>query len=376
MTARRGNGLPFCGAGRAPASVLVVAPRRIGDVLLATPLVRSVKRAWPQCAVDLLVFSGTEGVVAANPDLRRVLTIAERPAWPQHLVFALQIARRYDVALSVVPSDRSTLYAFLAGRWRAGLLLPTRKEAWKRRLLDRWVAFDDLDTHTVRMNLALAAALEIAPVPEVVVSWGAEQARRIEVLRAQDGGTPYAVVHPAPKFNYKMWHLEGWVEVGRRLIENDLRVYVTGSGEAREVEYARAIAQRLGASARSLAGALDLGALGCLLANAALYVGPDTAITHMAAALGVPTVALYGPSNPVKWGPWPRGQEAPSNPWRRLGTQRRGNVTLVQPAAACVPCFKEGCERHVGSYSDCLQELPARTVIAAIEPLLSERASA
>ncbi|HXF65259.1 MAG TPA: glycosyltransferase family 9 protein [Burkholderiales bacterium] len=354
--------------------MLVVATRRIGDVLLATPLVRSVKRAWPQCAVDMLVFSGTQGIVAANPDLRRVLAIAERPGWPQHLDFALQLARRYDVALSVVPSDRSTLYAFVAGRWRAGLLVPARKEAWKRRLLDRWVAFDDRDTHTVRMNLALAQALGIAPVPEVVVSWDAQDARRVEALRSPEGEAPYAVLHPTPKFNYKMWHLEGWVEVGRWLIGNGLRVCVTGSGAAREVEYAGAIAQRLGAGARSLAGRLDLGALGCLLARAALYVGPDTAITHMAAALGVPTVALYGPSNPVKWGPWPKGQPAERNPWRRLGTQRRGNVTLVQATAACVPCLEEGCERHIGSYSDCLQELPARSVIAAIEPLLSDRA--
>ena len=62
-----------------PDSVLVVVTRRIGDVLLTTGLIRSLKHAWPSTFIDVLVFSGTEGVLAANPDIRRVITIAERP---------------------------------------------------------------------------------------------------------------------------------------------------------------------------------------------------------------------------------------------------------------------------------------------------------
>ena len=99
-------------------------------------------------------------------------------------------------------------------------------------------------------------------------------------------------------------------------------------------------------------------------------MGPDTATTHMAAALGVPTVALYGPTDPVKWGPWPRGHGA-TNPGQRLGTQVAGNVCLIQGNAACAPCHKEGCERHIASYSDCLQQLPAAVVISALERLLA-----
>src|SRR5262245_27684484 len=122
----------------APRSILVVVTRRIGDVLLATPLIRSVKRAWPDARVDELVCEGTQDVIAATPDLRRVLTVPERPRFLRHMVLLLRLARRYDVALSLVPGDRPTFYAYVAGRWRAGLLLPTRKESWKRRFLNRW----------------------------------------------------------------------------------------------------------------------------------------------------------------------------------------------------------------------------------------------
>jgi heptosyltransferase-3 len=187
-----------------PRSVLVIVTRRIGDVLLATPLLASLKAAWPDAAVDALVFEGTQHVISASPGVRRVHTIAQRPAPLAHLAFMLRLARRYDVALSLVPGDRPTFYAYLAGRWRAGLLLPTRKERWKRRFLDRWIAFDERDTHTVLMHLALAQALEIPAQREVSVTWDAGEARQVDAVLGA-GGPPLAVLHPFPRFAYKMW---------------------------------------------------------------------------------------------------------------------------------------------------------------------------
>jgi heptosyltransferase-3 len=121
----------------------------------------------------------------------------------------------------------------------------------------------------------------------------------------------------------------------------------------------------------NLAGSLTLGATAFVVSRAAVYIGPDTAITHAAAGLGVPTVALYGPTNPVKWGPWPKHHRQAANPWRRLGHQAAGRVALLQGPAACAPCHKEGCDRRVESYSDCLDQLPASTVIAAMARLLN-----
>ena len=120
----------------------------------------------------------------------------------------------------------------------------------------------------------------------------------------------------------------------------------------------------------NLAGKLTLSQTACLLGRARAYVGPDTAVTHMAAALAVPVVTLFGPSDPVKWGPWPAGYARATNPWRRLGTQRINNVTLIQGATACVPCFNEGCDRRVASYSDCLQQLPVSRITAALTAAL------
>jgi len=116
--------------------------------------------------------------------------------------------------------------------------------------------------------------------------------------------------------------------------------------------------------------------LTALLGKARLYVGPDTSVTHLAAASGCPTVALYGPTDPRLWGPVPAA--GLDSMWEAAGTiQRRGNVWLVQNPLPCLPCQGEGCERHLTSFSRCLDELmPAQVLQAVDAALASDRAPA
>jgi len=352
-----------------PQRILVVITRRIGDVLLATPVLRSLKDAWPQAAIDVLVFAGTQGFLMGNPDVRRVMTVPERPALGAHLKLLRDIARRYDLALSLLPGDRPTLYAWIAGKRSVGLQLGDRKSVWKRWLLDAWVPFDGIATHTVRMHLALLASVGVAPAARVLACWTPEDERLVDTLLAPLENARFAVLHPYPKFRYKMWTAGGWTEVGTWLREQGWQVVFTGGPGAEERAYNEMIARRID-GALDLTGRLGLGAVALVLARAAVYVGPDTAITHAAAALGVPTVALFGPTNPVKWGPWPSGHPLESNPWVQTGSQAYRHVRLIQGAGVCVPCGQEGCERHVESSSDCLTSLPAERVIEAIRDLI------
>jgi len=124
-----------------------------------------------------------------------------------------------------------------------------------------------------------------------------------------------------------------------------------------------------------LGGRLPFAALTPLIEGARIFVGPDTSVTHLAAATGTPTIALFGPSHPVAWGPWPlrwRG-EGPS-PWQlKAPLQRRGNVWLIQGEGDCVPCNQEGCDRHLESHSRCLDELSVERVIAVVDEVLVQR---
>ena len=120
-------------------------------------------------------------------------------------------------------------------------------------------------------------------------------------------------------------------------------------------------------------GRLDWAGLTALLQGAAVYIGPDTSMTHLAAGSGCPTIALYGPTSPRLIGPWPVGGLA--EPWDHAGTiQHRGNVWVVQNPLPCLPCEKLGCEGHLDSYSRCLDELSAAAVLNAVDQALERRA--
>ena len=353
-------------------SVLVVCTRRIGDVLLATPVIRSLKAAAPHAAIDMLVFSGTEDVVTANPDIRRVWTVPPRASVRESLTMLSQIWRRYDLGVSVLPGDRPVFYAWAAGRHSVAAVTPERKSWWKRLLLDGQESFDNHDTHTVVMNLRLLRLLEVDAIATPVVTWASEDEMAARsVFPGMEGSERYAVLHVTPKFVYKAWTASGWAMLGRWIRNCGVKVVVVGGTSPDERVTVSRILDGLPPDVIDLTGRVTLRALGSILSRAALYVGTDTAVTHMAAALGVPTIALFGPSNPVKWGPWPRDWPADSpSPWKRVGSQRQGNVYVLQGEGDCVPCLHEGCGRHVNSVSDCLQQLPVNRVIDVAEGLL------
>ncbi|UCH47852.1 MAG: putative lipopolysaccharide heptosyltransferase III [Betaproteobacteria bacterium] len=356
---------------RAPATILVIVTRRIGDVLLTTPLIRSLKQAWPSANVDVLVFRGTEGVLAGNPDIGKVIAVPPRQSLREAWKQVSPLSRQYDLALSTSPSDRPTIYAWLAGRRRIGVMAAGAKHVWKRILMNATVPFENRSVHTVIQNLWLADLLGLPRRFEMTFTWSPEDDSAIEAVLPEYAATRYAVLHVYPKFAYKMWAPEQWCALADELSRQGFRIVLSGSKEPHELDCVARLAASMSHSPLNVAGKLEFRQLALLLSKAALYVGPDTVTTHLAAAVGAPTVALFGPSNPVKWGPWPCECTAQESPWSMRGTQRVGNVALVQGFGACVPCLEEGCARDESSKSVCLQMLAADTVMQSIRKLVA-----
>lgn len=353
-------------AQRPPGRILVVCTRRIGDVLLCTPLIRSLRRAWPQAHIVALVNPGTQGVLLGNPDLDDVL-LAPGLGLSTRLRFLSGLWQRYDLALAATGSDRARFLARLAGRRCLGLWSqcdPARGRGW---LPGRWLDFDERQEHALESPLHLAAALQIPLLREVVPpQFDVEPgAGLLAALRS-----PYAVLHPWPRFVYKAWPRERWVGLARALARDGLQVVLTGGRGAEELAFCASLAAEVGGTL-DLSGQCDFATLARVLADARVYVGPDTVTTHLAAATGAPTIALFGPSDPVRWGPWPARRRIMGSPWQRVGSQHAGNVWLVQGRGDCVPCLLEGCERHVGSRSRCLDELALTTVTSAVAQALA-----
>jgi heptosyltransferase-3 len=339
--------------------ILVVTLRRLGDVLLSTPLIRSLRRAWPQARIEALVFADTAGILQGNPDLDGVMTVPPQPSAAQTLALGARLFRRYDLAISTQSGDRPTGFAIAAGRLRVAPVPTNLNGRVKRTLLHRSIAVTPR-LHRVEEMLRLADALGIARVPELVCPRVAEAGER--------PAGPYVVIHAAPMFRYKQWNASGWRELAGALAARGLTVVATGGPAEAERRYLDDVWN--GAPVTRRDGQLAWPQLAGLLSQADIYIGPDTSVTHLAAAAGCPTVALYGPTDPRLWGPWPVG--GTNEIWQAAGTiQRRGNVWLVQNPLPCMPCQLEGCERRLDSESQCLNELSPQQVIAAVDQALA-----
>ena len=173
-------------------------------------------------------------------------------------------------------------------------------------------------------------------------------------------------------FVYKRWTLEGWRALAAGVRARGLKIVATGGPARAERSYLDQVWGDLPDVARQ-DGQLSWPELAAVLAGARLFVGPDTSVTHLAAATGCPTVALFGPTDPRLWGPVPAEGLDPM--WAASGTiQRRKNVWLVQNPLPCLPCQNEGCERHILSFSRCLNELEPAHVLHAVDAALASRA--
>lgn len=355
--------------------ILLIATRQIGDVLLCTPLLRSIRIGYPNAQIDMLVYSNKGGMLEGNPDLHEVIEVDEHPPPLQYLAFVRRIFRRYDLVVSTQGGDRPFIYAWLSAPRRVSIIPALRwQDAWKRHTAQAWCLLDNEHTHTVLQNLQLADALGIARHFELVPpsNVGAD-ARLSGLLPFAWPQSPYVVLHPMPMWRYKRWTEKGWLHIAQYVLSCGYRVVLTGGLDRSERAAISNLARALNtAAAVDVSGKLTFGQLACLLRQCCCYVGPDTAVTHLAAACGAPTVAIFGPTNPVKWGPWPHKYTFDKNPFvRSKPLQRQGNVLLVQGVGACVPCQNEGCQRHKQSGSRCLDELPSETVISGLAGLLA-----
>ncbi len=342
-----------------PARVLLLRLERIGDLLMAHDAIGLARAFWPAADLDLAVGSWNAPLARLMPEVSRV-DVLDVPwlaregtgaSWPALMAHARAWrARRYDLVLNIEPDIRSNLLAWLSGA-------PRRLGYWTGgggAFLTDAAAYDPAIhvAANARALVARAAAprlLPESPAPVTLRPDAASLAAAGRVLGVVPASRRLVGLHVSGGRESKQWHLSRFADVAREVAaEPDVTIVLTGSGSDRTM--VDAVKAALGdAPVIDAAGALDLPGTAALLSRLTMLITADTGPMHLASAVGTPVIALFGPSDPRRYGPLAARQQ----------------VLRVQ--LWCSPCGQvrlppERCRGHV---PDCMDGITVDAVVAA-----------
>lgn len=353
--------------------ILVIETRQIGDVFLTSPLIHAARERWPSAMIDVVGFSGTLGMLRGNPDVNSLVEFPHRLGWTGILSVVSRLWRHYDLALITQASDRAHLMGWIAAPYRSGILPEHGSSNWWKQLLLTHVVRSAGDRGAVhvaveKLQLLSPWTKDEPVIPQTVLPRAHELPA--DVLENLHPGA--VIVHAPSMWPYKQWPLDHFHTLVRELLVRQRQVILTGGPGTRDRE---CVASLLDLAAPpqllNLVGRLDFNQLTTLLGKAALYIGPDTSLTHLAAATGLPVIAIFGPTNPLRWGPWPNQAKTIQLFQRAALVQTESNVTVLQAKLPCVPCGRAGCEDHLQSRSDCLAAITPQQVLEQALRLLT-----
>jgi len=348
---------------------LIVVCRYLGDVLLATSLARSLVQK--NYAVDWLVSPGTQDILEKQSYAHTVYTVDATAPWYGQLNLGLRLRRKYDAAFVLTASDRSMALAYSASS-KIYALIPARgkQHAWKRYISNQWIPYEEKH-HMVWNAIHLGQKAGLPMQAHIAVEWTARDTQFVCKQLPWGEEDIYIHIHPFARWAYKWWNQESWRGLITLILNADIRIVITASPA--EEKQAFHLAKGYDKDKVCvLAGKLNWRQLACLSRHAAAYVGLDTANTHLAASTDTPVIALFGPTDPRIWGPYPNTFDGRS-PWQarsKDGIQRSGNISLLQGTQRCIPCQLEGCDQHANSDSACLQDMQAQQVWQEIQKRL------
>lgn len=344
-----------------PKKVLIVQTAFIGDVVLATGLIESVKQKWPRALLDFVAIPSTTNLLEKNPHLRRIIVFDKRgrhrriyPFW--RLVRQLR-AESYDLALVPHRSFRSAGLVWLArARHRVGFDRSAAPWFFHQRLAYR-------QAHEIERNLDLLLPFGGGQALPPRIYWGPEDAARVdEVLNDREkAAAPFVALAPGSAWYTKRWPREHFVELAIRLIRQLGCTVVLIGGQA-DALLCEQIRHAAGTGCCSVAGRLTLRQTAALLHRCETLVSNDSAPTHLGVAAQCRVIALFGSTAPA-FG------FAPYDP------QKERHAVIEEPMA-CRPCTDHGRQRCPLGSLDCLRLITPERVLARIANMRKEPVTA
>jgi lipopolysaccharide heptosyltransferase II len=339
--------------------ILIVKPSSLGDVVHTLPVVHALKRCFPSCRIGWIVQESLRPILENDPAVDEIIPIlipsTSDPNAPKgiflqaagatvrtlaHLRRNFQ-SRPYDLVLDLHASFRSGLLALTnPGGLRIGFADAREMNTFFQH---RRIAADPRKPHAVDKNLAFSDYLECPSAPEdfrAATGPAEREKARVFLEQAGMGATDRLVyANPAARWETKFWTVKAWAELADLFIGRGAARVVFGGGPG-DAAYIGEIAKAMREPAVSAAGRLSLSESVALLERADVYVGVDSGPMHIAAFIGTPVVALFGPTDPAKVGPYGAGHKV----------IRRNDLD-------CLACRKRSCNNR-----RCLEDITAEEV--------------
>ena len=338
--------------------ILIVRTDRIGDVLLSTPVIKVLREAYPRSYIAMMIGPNARDIVESNPYLDEVIVYdkdAKHKSFAASVRFADSLAKKhFDLAIILHPTNRVHLVTFFAG-------IP-RRVGYNRKLAS---LLTDRITHTKQegekheseYNLDLLRHLGIGvnepalciPVKKEAQSWVQEMLDRSGIKKTDR----LLAIHPAASCPSKIWPAERFARTADALANKfGLKVLVVSG--IRDIKIAGAVINSMASPAIDLAGKTTVAQLAAVLERCSLFISNDSGPVHIAAALGIPVVSIFGRKqkglSPKRWGP--------------LGQKSK----FIHKDAGCAVCLAHNCVKEFA----CLRSISADDVVAAAEELLKQ----
>jgi len=291
--------------------VLVIKLRYIGDTLTLLPVVRGIKKDWPDSWVTVMIYKGTEGILAYQKEIDEMILIDRGEIKQRALLKRLRHnlktwkdvhKMKFDWVIDLTSSDRS---AFISLATRA----PKRIGAPLGNLLERFayhelIGGDPKKTHIVDYQLGSLKMLgSLTQEPDMTLFVPEEIEKRIHdqwtsVINAK----PLVIIHPGARNRLRQWRDERFARVADRL-KTDYHAHIVLIGGPSEENSINQVETKMAQKPEAKTTALQLIEAAALLKQAQLFIGNDTATGHIAAGVGTPHIILFGPTFPHLWTP-------------------------------------------------------------------------
>jgi lipopolysaccharide heptosyltransferase II len=333
--------------------ILVTRTDRIGDVLLSTPVFKSIKERFPAAKLYAVVLPGTREILEGNPYIDSIIVYDKRGkerSFLGSLIFALSLRKeKIDCAIHLHPTNRVHVMSFVAG-------IPVRI-GYKRKL-NRLLthAFPERKRegaeHEAEYNYDLLQPLGIRKpetlLPFFSVTEKDEKALQAYLKRHALSLASYVCLFPSASCRSKMWPLESFALLAERLVRDAQKTIVIVGGKDAKA-YAADIKRFSSVPLIDLTGELGLKELGALFKGADLVVSNDSGPAHIAASMGTPVIAIFG------------RKESGLGPkrWRPLGEKSY----FIQKESACTTCLAHNCEKEFL----CLRSVTVDDIFALIK---------